>query len=370
MRERGIQRKEKGKFCEQKLSEEMLRRKELKNKNIKQERKEILKNERAKHERIKEENENERNIRINENNNSPHMKNNNNYLKYKKNKLNENFGRIKINNSFYNSINDNKRIDNLNRRKNKSFHENKNILNKPSFSLKNSNKDKFICPLRIQQKTAILNFPNQNKNVYIYGESKENEKYKRIYTNVEKVNDGRIENYVETGISKDGQFLISVTSSQKIYDEYYNENDENEEIEEEPIEGGIKYDREEDNDNIYELPYKKVEEIISNVTIKKKNLGDNYKFFESKYLNKPNISSSTKHRRRNERSIFLNEEYKTREKKEYKIRSHFNEYDGETQQIIETSKEPYEEKRIICGQGYKDGKSKEMRINEYEADSY
>lgn len=200
--------------------------------------------------------------------------------------------------------------------------------------MKNLNKNKLIFPLKIKQKTAILNFPNQNKKVDTYGEKSENKKYQRINTNVEKVNDGRIENQVETGISKDGQFLISVTSSQKIYDEYYNENDENEEMEEEEIDGGIKYDRK-DNNNIYEIPEKNVKEIISIVTTKNRDLWDNYKFYESKYLNKPNISSSTKHRRRTERNIFLNEKYKTREIKEYKISSQVNECGDETQQIKE-----------------------------------
>ena len=348
----------------------------LKNKNIKQERKEILKKERTKYERIKEENESERNIRINKYNNSPHLKNNNNYyklykfinnlnhikffkisiwfLKLYKFILNENFCRIKLGNNSYNSINNNKRIDNLNRIKNKTFHEyKKNNLIKPDSSLKNLNKDKLICPLKIQQKTATLNFPNQNKKIDAYGENFENKKYKRIYTNVEKVNDGRIENQVEAGISKDGQFLISVTSSQKIYDEYYNENVENEEMEEKEIDGVIKYNRD-DNNNRYEIPEKKVEEIISIVTTKKRNLGDNYKFYENKYLNKPNISSSTKHLKRTERNIFLNEKYKTREIKEYKIKSQVNEYGDEIQQIIEASKKPYEEKGYICGQGYKD----------------
>ena len=56
-------------------------------------------------------------------------------------------------------------------------------------------------------------------------------------------------------------------------------------------------------------------------------------------LNKPNISSFTKHRRRTERTIFGNEEHETREVKTYKLRPQLNEYG----QIIGTSKIPYEE---------------------------
>ena len=73
--------------------------------------------------------------------------------------------------------------------------------------------------MKVQQKTASLNFPNQNKKVDTYGENFDERKYKREYINIENVDDGRIENHVETGISKDGQYLISVTSARKIFDE-------------------------------------------------------------------------------------------------------------------------------------------------------
>lgn len=195
-------------------------------------------------------------------------------------------------NKYYNRINNTKKL-----RSNRSF--------------QNNSKYKIVNFLNVQQKTANLNYPNQNKKVDTYGENFDESKYKREYTNVEEVDDGRIENHIETGLSKDGQYLISVSSARKIYDDNKNENEE--------------YEEEVDNNNIYEIPEKNVKEIISTVTTKRKNLGDNYKFYESKHLYQPNLTSFTKHRRRTKRTIYGNEEHETREVKTYKIRSDMNE---------------------------------------------
>ena len=193
--------------------------------------------------------------------------------------------------------------------------------------------NKIISLLKVQQKTASLNYPNQNKKVDTYGDKFDKEKYKREYINVENVDDGKIENHIETGISKDGQYLISVTSAKKIYDENENDREERENRMYERIEE-IE-ERNEKNDNVYEVPEKQVEEIISTKTTKKKNLGDNYKFYESKHLYKPNITSFTTHRKRTERTIYGNEEHESREVKKYKLRPKVNEY---------ISNIPYDEK--------------------------
>ena len=195
-------------------------------------------------------------------------------------------------NKYYNRINNTKKL-----RSNRSF--------------QNNSKYKIVNLLNVQQKTANLNYPNQNKKVDTYGENFDESKYKREYTNVEEVDDGRIENHIETGLSKDGQYLISVSSARKIYDDNKNENEE--------------YEEEVDNNNIYEIPEKNVKEIISTVTTKRKNLGDNYKFYESKHLYQPNLTSFTKHRRRTKRTIYGNEEHETREVKTYKIRQDMDE---------------------------------------------
>ena len=195
-------------------------------------------------------------------------------------------------NKYYNRIKNTKKL-----RSNRSF--------------QNDSKYKIVNFLNVQQKTANLNYPNQNKKVDTYGENFDESKYKREYTNVEEVDDGRIENHIETGLSKDGQYLISVSSARKIYDDNKNENEE--------------YEEEVDNNNIYEIPEKNVKEIISTVTTKRKNLGDNYKFYESKHLYQPNLTSFTKHRRRTKRTIYGNEEHETREVKTYKIRQDMDE---------------------------------------------
>ena len=223
-----------------------------------------------------------------------------------------------------------------------------------------------------------MNFPNQHKKVDTYGENFDERKYKREYINVENVDDGKIENHVETGISKDGQYLISVTSARKIFNEknqneYYENESEYENDEREEGEGLYekKEEMNKEEGDFYELPLpeKNVEEIISTVTTKRKNLGDNYKFYESKNLNKPKVFSVTKHRRRTERTIFGNEEHETRKIKTYKLIPQLNEYG----QIIGTNKIPYdeegEEKYIEAEEElYDEGGGEEQEGDENEDD--
>ena len=234
------------------------------------------------------------------------------------------------------------------RRNNRSQGDKKYYSKKGNYSPRdyspNINKNKLVSLIKVKEKTASLNYPNQNKKVDTYGENFDEKKYRRDYFNVENVEDGRIENHVETGLSKDGQYLISVTSAQKIYDERnrneneyedeydnVNENINNERDYYEKEEINEEYNNNNNNDNV---PEKEVEEIISTVTIKKKNLGDNYKFYESKNLYKPNITSFTTHRRRKERTIYGNEEHETREVKNYKIPQNY-EFRDENDNYIE-----------------------------------
>ena len=207
---------------------------------------------------------------------------------------------------------------------------NSNIIrNNNNFNFQdNFKKNKKINVLNVRQKTESLNYPNQNKKANnIYGENFDEKKYKREYINVEDVGDGRIENRIETGISNDGQYLISVSSARKINHSNKNDNYEGKEENQE-------YEEEIDDNYIYEVPEKKVEEIIDTVTTKIKNLGDNYKFYESKHLNKPNISSFTKHRRRTKRTIYGNEEHEKRKVKSYNIRENYNENEDQNQNVI------------------------------------
>ena len=376
-REQDMQREEE-RIRQEKLMQERIRREELRKERLRQEREDRIKEEKRKErlreERLKQEKlriENEKALKSNKYNRIPNKKNmNNKYLNNKKNNVNSTSYRKKITKTrtVSNLSNDNIRMNNINKRKNnRSFQENnKYIINKSS----QSSRDYTSNPnsIKIQQKAAILNFPNLNKKINTYGEHFDNEKYKREYINVERVNNGRIENHIETGLSKDGQYLISQTFAQKYYDENYNGNEneyENEEMEEE--EEIYEDENEEGDNNKDELPEKNVEEIISTVTTKKRNLGDNYRFYESKNLNKPNITSFTKHRRRTERTIYGNEEYKTREVKRYKIKPQINEYGETTQQIIETSKIPYDEEEEYIGEeGNDEGEGQEHEVYENE----
>ena len=138
--------------------------------------------------------------------------------------------------------------------------------------------------IKIAEKTVSLNYPNPHIKVDTYGPNYSGEQYHHDYVNIENVSHGKIAKHIHTGISKDGQYLINMTSSEKIQDE----------------------------NELYELPEKNVEEIISTVREKKKNLGDNYAFYESKHLQRPDNSSYTIHKRFGERTIYGKEKYKTR----------------------------------------------------------
>ena len=215
------------------------------------------------------------------------------------------------------------------------------IRNCDDYNIRSKPKNKVISLLKVQQKTASLNYPNKNKKVDTYGENFDSEKYKREYINVENVNDGKIENHIETGISKDGQYLISVTSSRKIYDE---NNDRDARDGDMYIEEVEERNEEREDNNAYEVPEKEVQEIISTITTNRRNLGDNYKYHESKHLYKPNVTSFTSQRKRTERTIYGNEQHESREVKRYKIRPDVNEYIGKRQQITEnTNYIPYAE---------------------------
>ena len=294
--------------------EEQLKLEKIKKERIKEERRrkeEELKIEKLKEQELRRQEDNIRNDKYKINYNKDNENIRKRELIHRINrKENKKYNRFSNNTNIYNNKYD---INKYHRkiRSNRSFQD-------------NSKRNKIISLLNVQEKTASLNYPNQNKKVNTYGENFDERKYKREYVNVKDVDDGRIENHIETGISKDGQYLISVSSARKIqFYEGKEENEENEEYEEEV----------DDNNNIYEVPEKKVEEIISTVTTKRKNLGDNYKFYESKHLYKPNITSFTKHRRRTERTIYGNEEHEKREVKTYNIRGDTNVY--QDQNVIE-----------------------------------
>jgi len=191
---------------------------------------------------------------------------------------------ISINNDKNKNKNMNKYVSNYTKQSHASY---TNINNKRNnYPNKTSNNYKRSM-LKVEEKTVNLNYPNRHiKSNYV------GEPYHQDYINIENSVHGKIMNHIHTGVSKDGQYLISMTSAQKISDE----------------------------NDIYELPEKNIEEIVSTVRERKKNLGDNYAFYESKHLLKPDNSSYTIHKRFGERTIFGKEKYETKKVRHYKIK--------------------------------------------------
>jgi hypothetical protein len=250
-------------------------------------------------------------------------------------------------------ISDKGKTNSYNRRNDKSGHEdNKYISSKTNYSTKNykpnlsmnkntntnSTTNEIISLLKIQKNTSKINYPIIHE---------------------------KPENKVQKKISNAKSATNVFHKNRREYDnEYYNREEELYE----------RRKRGEGNNNIYQLPEKNVEEIISTVTMKKKNLGDNYKFHESKNLRQPNLTSFTKHRRINQRTIYGNEAHETREVKTYKIRPQYNEYENNTQKYIEYNKMPYEERGYVRNEdnydqrNYVDDSEGQELEGEYEDD--
>ena len=363
-----IKEKRKEKIMQEKLRQEEIRLEKIRQERIREEeelRLQKIKNEKLREERRRQEEElkNER-LRL--------EKKRQERLKNDINSRNDN-RILNYNNKYYS----------YKKRNNRSKEDNKHIQKKGFYtstgysSSPNIIKNKLISLINVQGKASNIKYPNHNIKLDTYGETFDEKKNKRKYLNIENVKDGIIKNYKETGISKDGEYLISVTSAEKIYDQNYNNENENEyenEYEYENENENINNDNEEDiyeqyNNNIYDVPEKEVEEIISTVTLEKKNLGDNYKFYESKNLYKPNITSFTTHRRRKERTIYGNKEHETREVKTYKIPQDY-EFEETDQQFIENNRIPYQDERENnIGDDDNNGEEGE-RGRKYEEENY
>ncbi len=202
-----------------------------------------------------------------------------------------------------NSYRSNNTSINTDKNKNSKNYTSTNYTKKSYASYSNVNKNSYPdrtnnnykrSMVKVAEKTASLNYPNPHIKVDTYGSKYTGEQYHRDFINIENKTYGKIANHIHTGLSKDGQYLISMTSAQKI-----------------PDENAI-YDQQQEKD---------VEEIVSTVHEKKKNLGDNYAFYESKHLQKPDNSSYTIHKRFGERTIFGKEKYETKKVRHYKIKS-------------------------------------------------
>ena len=121
--------------------------------------------------------------------------------------------------------------------------------------------------------------------------------------------------YVKTEIKRNdmsGKYLNNTKSVKKIFDNRNIGLIENKEIKE-----------------VYKMQNKRREK-TPKMKIKKKLLGDNYKYYESKFMQNPNentnINSYTIHQRRNERVIYGTEEIEIKKMKSYKLRPEMGGY--------------------------------------------
>ena len=176
----------------------------------------------------------------------------------------------------------------------------------------------------------IRNSPHKEAN-YDYEKT---EKYGKRYINYTPIEGGRIENYIDNEMSKDGRYLISTTLAKKVMDkneienreEEYEEEEvcEEEEEEEEEEEGGeeenedekrdINYNKEEMDIEENENELKEYEETNRILNKKVKDLGDNYKYYERNETKSPLKKSETVQKRREPYNVKKNEYYYTEEK--------------------------------------------------------
>ena len=267
----------------------------------------------------------------NYNYNSDYNDYNNYYRKhYSYQNLNSNNNNINANRQYkYQIINSNNNYNNIYENQ-QSNNENNNYQSyQKSYKYKQTSIPNrplnYRSDFRAEQSTARLNFPNKNIKVNTYDERYfDPEKYTQEFIETQQVENGRIEKKTKTTLSKDAQYLISVSSAKKIYDN--NENDKY----------GQKEITNENEEEIYEVPEKNIQEITTTLHTRPINLGDNYKYYESKYIISPNKNyrSVTTHRRRGEMEIMGSEQYETQEVRNYKIQPQIRNVKKVEKQIV------------------------------------
>ena len=251
--------------------------------------------------------------------------------------------------------------------------ENKQIINKitnkPTTS---SYKNDIITKINIQKVTTDLNINNKRKAnaTNLSGVTKKNyetsnkiktqkeldiNKYRRDIMNMEEQKK-KISNQI---------YLTNIDSSSKKF--IQNKNNSN-----------IGYIENRQINEIYEMKKKKKKELTPKT--KTKILGDNYKYYESKFIQNPGeialTNSYTLHQRRNERVIYgeIYEDYEENKMKGYKTKSGMKGYKAKSKKLIKKRKMPMrdgEDNYVICNKYYQDynfteGRGKEEL--EYEND--
>ena len=174
-----------------------------------------------------------------------------------------------------------------------------------------------------KRKADVTNVTNITKKINIvdkYNEGLNLDKYKKEYVNQE---------IIRNDMSK--RYLNNSLMDKRIYDNTnFNNNAfiENREIKE-----------------IYEMK-KKEKQASPKTKIIKKNLGDNYKYYESKFVQSPNentnINSYTLHQRRNQRVIYGTEEVEldteTKKMKSYKLKQEGGKHKAKSKKIVKKKK--------------------------------
>lgn len=219
--------------------------------------------------------------------------------------------------SYRNSIESeqNRTIYNFNNiTKNHGYYEGKspspspNKINSYERKIKTYNRDRYINSRNYYDFSKDIKNKTYNQTEY--------ENIPKKYTNSTQINGGRIENYYENQISKDGKYLVSITLSKRIMDE--------EEPKQDNFIDGNSYYKEKIEINEIggeEKDYEK-KSVINSRT---RDLGDNYKYFERNENRSPLKITETWQRRRQPYNVLKNEYYITNEEiinhKYYPIRT-------------------------------------------------
>ena len=178
----------------------------------------------------------------------------------------------------------------------------------------NCNKIKCKCYLS-KNNYSNCNCDYNNIRNRLYKEN-DNENKQKKNVNYIRINGGRMENYIDNEISKDGKYLVSMALSKKVMDEDEIEQEEEEEDNEDEEENeeeenqkyGKGYNREEmeiDENDVEEGEY---EEKQSCLKKRIKDLGDNYKYYE-RNENKSKLKTEIHQKRRQPFQVYGNEYY-------------------------------------------------------------
>ena len=212
---------------------------------------------------------------------------------------------------FNNDINEKKKSYNTEKKSNYDYKNNIQSINRTEIQKTDVNVNRYI------NRNLNRNINRNQKNYYNQTEYKNKYDTTRKYANYTPIHEGRIENYFENEISQDGKFLVSMTLCKKITDE-----DESKKIREDYNYNNYNYKY---GDDYYENNYKNQNEEIEieeneNYGIEndyeenrrgfrtiRKDIGDNYKYYERNENRSPDRRTETFQRRRQPYHVYREE---------------------------------------------------------------